>query len=109
MAARYWASLKCRYSDLSDVEQALVALQQQTLRERLQSDAVRSSQDAFNISETRLRQGTLDLVTLLNTQETLFTAEDLLAQVRLARLLAAISLFQALGGGWPPRIRGDGI
>jgi NodT family efflux transporter outer membrane factor (OMF) lipoprotein len=91
-------------SAFSDVEQALVALQQQTIRERLQSDAVKSSRTAFNISETRLREGTLDLITLLNTQQTLFTAQDLLVQARLARLLAAVSLFQALGGGWPPRI-----
>ena len=97
---------KAVISAFSDVEQALIALHQQTLRERLQSDAVRSSKDAFNISVTRLREGTLDLVTLLNTQETLFTAEDLLVQARLARLLAAVSLFQALGGGWPPRIGG---
>jgi outer membrane protein, multidrug efflux system len=97
---------KAVISAFSDVEQALIALHQQTLRERLQSDAVRSSKDAFSISVTRLREGTLDLVTLLNTQETLFTAEDLLVQARLARLLAAVSLFQALGGGWPPRIGG---
>jgi multidrug efflux system outer membrane protein len=84
-------------------------LQQQTVRERLQNDAVRSSRDAFNISVTKLREGTLDLVTLLSTQETLFTAEDLLVQARLSRLLAAVSLFQALGGGWPPRIGGDHI
>jgi multidrug efflux system outer membrane protein len=100
---------KAVISAFSDVEQALVALQQQTVRERLQSDAVRSSRDAFNISVTRLREGTLDLVTLLNTQETLFTAEDLLVQARLARLLAAVSLFQALGGGWPPRVGGDRV
>ena len=56
----------------------------------------------------RLREGTLDLVTLLNTQETLFQAEDQLIQVRLARFQAIISLFQALGGGWPPHIKGEG-
>ena len=100
---------KAVISAFSDVEQALVALQQQTVRERLQNDAVRSSRDAFNISVTKLREGTLDLVTLLSTQETLFTAEDLLVQARLSRLLAAVSLFQALGGGWPPRIGGDRI
>jgi NodT family efflux transporter outer membrane factor (OMF) lipoprotein len=88
----------------ADVERALVSLQQETLRERLQREAVRSSRDAFNISETRLREGTLDLITLLNTQQTLFTAQDTLSQVQFARLLAAVSLFQALGGGWPPRI-----
>lgn len=93
---------KAVHSAFSDVEQALVALQQQTTRERLQREVVRTSRNAFDISEQRLRAGTLDLVTLIQTQQTLFTAEDLLAQIRLARLLAAISLYQALGGGWPP-------
>ena len=93
---------KVVHSAFSDVEQALVGLQQQTIRERLQTDVVRTSRLAFNISEERLRGGTLDLVTLIQTQQTLFAAEDLLAQIRLARLLAAVSLYQALGGGWPP-------
>jgi outer membrane protein, multidrug efflux system len=93
---------KSVHSAFSDVEQALVALQQQSIRERLQIEVVRSSRTAFDISEQRLRGGTLDLVTLIQTQQTLFAAEDLLAQIRLARLLAAVSLYQALGGGWPP-------
>jgi outer membrane protein, multidrug efflux system len=61
---------------------------------------VESSRRAFDLSETRLREGTIDLVTLLNTQQTLFQAQDVLAQVRLARFQAIVSLFQALGGGW---------
>jgi NodT family efflux transporter outer membrane factor (OMF) lipoprotein len=93
---------KSVHSAFSDVEQALVALQQQTRRERLQAEVVRTSRIAFNLSEQRLRAGTLDLVSLIQTQQTLFAAEDLLAQIRLARLQAAISLYQALGGGWPP-------
>jgi outer membrane protein, multidrug efflux system len=94
-------------SAFSDVENALVALQQQTSREKLQVGVVKSSREAFNISESRLREGTLDLVTLLNTQQTLFTALDTLAQIRLARLQGIVSLFQALGGGWPPPAKGD--
>ena len=47
--------------------------------------------------------GTVNMVTLLQVEQTLFTAEDLLAQDQLARLLAAVGLFQALGGGWPPK------
>ena len=76
-------------------------MQQTARRERLQREVVRSSRRAFEISETRLREGTVDLVTVLNTQQTLFQAEDNLAQARLARLQAVVSLFQALGGGWP--------
>jgi NodT family efflux transporter outer membrane factor (OMF) lipoprotein len=84
----------------TDVEKALIAVRLTSERERLQRNAVRSSRRAFEIAETRLREGTVDLVTVLQTQQTLFQAEDTLAQARLARLQAVVGLFQALGGGW---------
>lgn len=84
----------------ADVDSALVAVSQLALRERLQGEVVASSRQAFQIAEQRLREGTVDLITVLNTQQTLFQAQDTLAQVRLARLQAIVSLFQALGGGW---------
>jgi outer membrane protein, multidrug efflux system len=89
-------------SAFSDVEKALVALAQSTRQERLQAEAVAASRKAFEVSETQLRAGTVNLVTVLLTQQTLLTAENTLAQVRLTKLLAASSLFQALGGGWTP-------
>jgi len=89
-------------SAFADVEKALVALTQYTLQERLQIEAVKNSQRAFDVSETQLRAGTVNLITVLQTQQTLLTAENTLAQVRLTKLLAASSLFQALGGGWTP-------
>ncbi len=89
----------------SDVEQALIAVEQQSQREKLQTDVVRASRQAFDLSEQRLREGTVDLVTVLTTQQTLFQAQDTLAQVRFARLQAVVGLFQALGGGWPPLAR----
>jgi len=93
---------KAVLSGFSDVEQALIAVQQQALHERYQRAVVRASKQAFDISYQRLQQGTLDMVTLTQTQQTLFTAQDVLAQVRLARLQAVVSLYQALGGGWSP-------
>ncbi len=93
---------KAVLSGFSDVEQALIAVQQQALHERYQRAVVQASKQAFDISFQRLQQGTLDMVTLTQTQQTLFTAQDTLAQVRLARLQAVVSLYQALGGGWSP-------
>jgi multidrug efflux system outer membrane protein len=54
------------------------------------------------VSVAQYRGGTVNLLTVLQTQQTLFTAQITLVQVRLTRLLAASSLFQALGGGWTP-------
>ena len=90
-------------SAFADVENALIGVQQMAERERRQREVVDASRRAFDLSETRLREGTIDLVTLVNTQQTLFQAQDLLATVRLARFLATVSLFQALGGGWSTR------
>jgi NodT family efflux transporter outer membrane factor (OMF) lipoprotein len=89
-------------SAFSNVEQSLVAVQQTTEAERIQERVVSSSRRAFDLSEQQLKAGTLNLVTLLQTEETLFTAEDALAVDRYNRLLGVVGLFQALGGGWPP-------
>ncbi len=88
-----------------DVEQALIAIADAAERERLQRQVAASSRQAFSIAETRLREGTVDLTTVLVTQQALFTAQDNLAEARLARLQAVLSLFQALGGSWmsPPK------
>ncbi len=93
---------KAVLSAFADVEKALVALSQSSRQERLQAEAVANSRKAFEVSETQLRAGTINLITVLQTQQTLLTAENALAQVRLTKLLAASSLFQALGGGWTP-------
>lgn len=94
---------KAVISAFSDVETALSAIRNTTQTEQLQRDVVTSSQRAFDISEQRLREGTIDLVTVLQTQQTLFTAQDALVQARLARMQAIVSLYQALGGGWHPK------
>jgi NodT family efflux transporter outer membrane factor (OMF) lipoprotein len=88
----------------ADVDNALYSIKQTTIRLQLQREVVASSQRAFDLAEQQLRAGTADIVTVLNVQQTLFTAEDALWQAQLARLLAIVSLYQALGGGWEPRM-----
>ena len=55
-----------------DVERALNAVRFTAERERLLRRAVDSSRRAFQISETQLREGAVDLITVLNTQQSLF-------------------------------------
>ena len=88
----------------ADVDNALMSIRQTTERLRLQREVVAASRRAFQLSEQQLRAGTADIVTVLNTQLSLFQAEDLLSQAQLARMLAIVSLYQALGGGWEPRM-----
>jgi outer membrane protein, multidrug efflux system len=91
-------------SAFADVDNALVSIRQTTEKLRLQREVLAASRRAFQLSEQQLKAGTADIVTVLNTQLTLFQAEDVLWQAQLARLLAIVSLYQALGGGWEPRM-----
>ena len=93
-------------SAFADVDNALVAVKQSTEKLRLQREVVTASRRAFQLAEQQLRAGTADIVTVLNTQLTLFQAEDSLSQAQLARLQAIVSLYQALGGGWGPTAAG---
>ena len=93
---------KAVLSAFADVEKALIALQQFTLQERLQQQVVDASQQAFDVAEKQLTGGTINLITVLQAEQTLFTAQNNLVLVRLSKLQAASSLFQALGGGWTP-------
>jgi NodT family efflux transporter outer membrane factor (OMF) lipoprotein len=87
-------------SSFADVNNALVAIRQSNERLRALTQVVASSRRAFELAEQRLLAGTADTTTVLNTQQTLFQAEDSLVLARLARLQAIVSLYQALGGGW---------
>jgi multidrug efflux system outer membrane protein len=91
---------KAIISGFGDVERALIAVQLLAEQERLQGEAVTTARRAYELSETQLRAGTIDITTVLNTQRTLFSEQDQLVVVRLTRLQAIVSLFQALGGGW---------
>jgi NodT family efflux transporter outer membrane factor (OMF) lipoprotein len=85
---------------LTDTETALTQLHYDTEQELLESDAVRVAQRSADIARAQLNAGTVDIVTVLNTQTTLFGDQDTLAQARVSRFLALVSLYKALGGGW---------
>jgi NodT family efflux transporter outer membrane factor (OMF) lipoprotein len=85
---------------LADVESALVAASRVAQQEVLQAEVQAKTQNALRLAEVRYREGADDLLTVLDAQRSLFDAQDRLAQVRLDRLQAAVSLFKALGGGW---------
>jgi len=103
---------KARYSELvstyhktvitafSNVESALVATRQTSDQQVRQADAVSKAQRAFEFAKAQMRAGTVSVLTVLNTENALFTAQDTLVQVRYAHLQALVDLFTALGGGW---------
>lgn len=84
----------------TDVDNALTALHFATEQENLQTIAVDRAQQAVNAAQAQLQAGIIDVSILLNAQQTLLNDENTLVQVRLARFLAAVNLYKALGGGW---------
>jgi len=91
---------KAVFSALSDVESAMGQVTSLTDQQRLVTDEVANAQEAYRISELQYREGVADLLTVLQTQQTLFNAQDQLVQIKLARLQANVALYRALGGGW---------
>jgi len=91
---------KAVFSALSDVESSIGQVTALTDQERFLTEEVTNAQEAYRISELQYREGVTDLLTVLQTQQTLFTAQDQLVQVKLARLQANVSLYRSLGGGW---------
>src|SRR5258706_1620451 len=83
-----------------DVETSLDLVKSTTDQLALVNVQTRADAEAFRISELQYREGTIDILSLLNNQELLFSAQQSLVQTKLARLEAHISLYNALGGGW---------
>jgi NodT family efflux transporter outer membrane factor (OMF) lipoprotein len=87
-------------SAFGNVEDSLVAVQQTTDQEKRQAQAVATAQRAYDFARAQMKAGTITILTVLNTETSLFSAQDALVQAKSARLQALVNLFGALGGGW---------
>jgi NodT family efflux transporter outer membrane factor (OMF) lipoprotein len=85
---------------LKEVDDALGNADRNTRQEQTQQQIVDQSRRALHLAELRYREGADELLSVLDAQRTLFQAQDTLAQLRLARLTAALDLYKVLGGGW---------
>ncbi|MBI5012014.1 MAG: TolC family protein, partial [Methylocystis sp.] len=90
---------------LSDTENALIAIRETDRQMKFLSVAVTAARRALEAAEMTLREGTIDIVTLAQTQTSYFQTQEQLAITRLSHFQAATSLYQALGGGWGPTTR----
>jgi NodT family efflux transporter outer membrane factor (OMF) lipoprotein len=86
-------------SALQDVEDSLSAQQQQALAETAERVAADAAAKAAVLAQAQYQSGTIDFLSVLDAQRTLYQAQDTLAQARLQRLQASVSLFRAFGGG----------
>ncbi|MHC8406530.1 efflux transporter outer membrane subunit [Pseudomonas sp. TMB3-21] len=84
----------------ADVEKALNSIRGLDAQRQWQSEELSQAQTAFTLAQSRYQAGAEDLLTVLETQRTLYAAQDLNVRLRLSRLQASIALYKALGGGW---------
>jgi NodT family efflux transporter outer membrane factor (OMF) lipoprotein len=85
---------------LSNVESALVAVRQTAEQQQRQAQAVNKAKRAYEFAQIQMSAGTVNILTVLNTENALFSAQDTLVQVQFSHLQALVDLFTALGGGW---------
>jgi NodT family efflux transporter outer membrane factor (OMF) lipoprotein len=85
---------------LEETENSLVNYaDEQSRRDHLEA-SVRASQDAKGLADAQYRAGLADFLTVLDSERTLFSNEDLLAQSQTEVVVNLIALYKALGGGW---------
>lgn len=85
---------------LKDVESALASIQSLNEVRDSQAESLAQSERAFEGARLRYAAGSVDFLTLLQSQHSLYAARDRAIQYRLARLQAWVGLCKALGGGW---------
>ncbi len=69
--------------------------------ERQRARSVKAYTEAVRLANVRYHSGLSAYFEVLDAQQQLFPAEISLARTRRDQLLAVVSLYKALGGGWP--------
>jgi NodT family efflux transporter outer membrane factor (OMF) lipoprotein len=87
---------------LKEVEDALGNVARDTHHEEAQRQILFEAERSLRLAESRYHAGADDLLTVLDAQRNRFSAQEQLAQLRLARLVDAVGLYKVLGGGWRP-------
>ena len=85
---------------LDNVEGALVAARQTADQQERQAGAVAKATRAYEFAQAEMSAGTVNVLTVLNTENALFSARDTFVQVQYSHLQALVDLYTALGGGW---------
>ena len=89
-------------SALEEVENAMVAYEQESIRRERLREAVDATSRSLELVLTQYRSGIADFQNVLDTQRSLLVRQDDLAVSEGLVVSNLISLYRALGGGWEP-------
>ena len=104
-AVARWEQARVRYEQsvtnaFHEVATSLVAYQKLAAVEKERARAVAADREAVRLANTRYVAGLSAYLEVLQAQQQLYPAENLLAQARYNRLATLVELYRALGGGW---------
>jgi NodT family efflux transporter outer membrane factor (OMF) lipoprotein len=85
---------------LADVENSLASIDSLKTQQQWQEAQIGEADTAFAIAQSQYRNGSSELLPVLDAQRTVFQAEDSRLVLVLSQLQAAVALYKALGGGW---------
>jgi outer membrane protein TolC len=85
---------------LQDVEDQLAATRALEAQYILRRQAATAADAAATMVENQYRAGTVSYVEVFTAQASAYAARSALAQAQAQRQTTAVTLIQALGGGW---------
>jgi NodT family efflux transporter outer membrane factor (OMF) lipoprotein len=92
---------------LEDAENALTAYAREQNRRQSLSRAEKADREALNLSDQLYKSGLADFLRVLDSERSLYAAQDALVQSDQTISTDLVQLYKALGGGWqaatPPR------
>src|SRR5690606_247834 len=95
--AQYEKSIQTAFREVSDALAGRGTLQTQIVAQRQLVDA---SRRAYTLAQQRFDLGVDNYLSVLDAQRSLYSSQQALVEMRLARLTNLVSLYRALGGGW---------
>mgnify|MGYP000214926469 FL=1 len=102
--ARYEKSIQVAFREVADQLVAEAPLQRQLAAQRRLSDSTARS---VELASERYRQGLDNHLNLLDSQRSLYQADNALIETRLQLMVAHVELFRALGGEWNQKGEGN--
>jgi multidrug efflux system outer membrane protein len=95
--ARYERTIQNAFREVADGLAARTGLNGQI---EAYEGLVSAQQKRFDLADARYKQGVDSYFEVLTAQQDLFDSQRALIQLRLARVVNAVGLYKALGGGW---------
>ena len=95
--ASYQKAIQTAFREVSDA-----LAQRGTLGRQLdaQESLVNATSDSYRLSQARFQRGVDSYLSVLDSQRSLYTAQQNLIGTRLSRLTNLVTVYKTLGGGW---------